>query len=282
MTQCRETFDKTTLQTRSISGMSDGPVTIPERPAHPSYAQPPIEEAIFDIRFAPSASWNGTIPGLIYGRLSKTYPQRPEDQQLQEATIEMGPNNDPPKVSMSRAGRLVLKSGTGRELVLIGENQLGVNDLRPYAGWSNLRPRIEEAINAYCSVAEPDGVVRLGVRYINLIPVPGATDMLLDFFTHAPRLDPTLGDSMRGFMLRTESFHEDGVRVNATLTDAQGPLGQSTVLLDLDVFHEWSSEEPLPILELGEWIADLREREYNGFEALITDKAREIFNSGED
>lgn len=263
--------------------MSSGPIQIPERPLNPSYASPPIEEAICDLRFSPSEPWNATIPGLLYSALRDRYPQRPEDQQVQEVGIEVRRGDGPPRVTASRGHRVIMKDEGGRALLLVGEHQLGVNDLRPYSGWKSFRPRIEEAANAFCEVTQPRGVNRIGIRYINVLRVEGSEFDLGEYFTNAPRLDPSLGSKMRGFLLRTESFfEEDEVRLNATLTDTASPDGTAAVLLDLDVFCEWPAEEPLALSEVGEWIADLRQREYTAFEALITKQAREVFDKGDE
>lgn len=261
--------------------MFPDPISIPERAPHPTYVEPPIEEAICDVRFAPSHAWNSAIPGLIYYDLKEAYSGRPEDQQLQEAIVEVGQNADLPKVTTSSTGRLILRSEDGRRVVLIGPDHMSINGLRPYEGWAALRPRVEQALNTYCGVAEPSGVVRLGIRYVNIFGVPASSVDLDTYFKYAPRLDPALGLGLQRFILRTESFHSDGVRVNATLTDRDGEDGVA-FLLDLDVFQQWEPEAPMDLSELGTRIADLREHEYQAFEAFITDEARQLFGGSED
>ena len=58
--------------------------------------------------------------------------------------------------------------------------------LRPYqdpsstegGGWEEFAPRIAAALEAYRKVVEPNGINRVGVRYINQIAMPGLTSGL--------------------------------------------------------------------------------------------------------
>ena len=48
------------------------------------YRNPPIEEAVCDLQFAPGIEWDPTLPGRMYGELKEFYGEKPRLQQLVE------------------------------------------------------------------------------------------------------------------------------------------------------------------------------------------------------
>ena len=138
------------------------------------YKNPPIEEAVCDFQFAPRSDWDPTLPGLLYEKLRGTYNEKPRQQQFVEAQVQGTIAEGNPSVSLKqRFGnpRVQLLAEKGTRIIGIGTDQLSVHMLRPYTKWEEFQPRIMQALDAYREVASPEGVTRLGLRYINRIVI---------------------------------------------------------------------------------------------------------------
>lgn len=40
------------------------------------YAQPPLVEALAEFQFVSSDAWDWTVPGLLYGRIKRSFPTK--------------------------------------------------------------------------------------------------------------------------------------------------------------------------------------------------------------
>jgi uncharacterized protein (TIGR04255 family) len=242
------------------------------------YRNPPIQEALCEIQFSSNADWDPTIPGRLYERLRDSYSGAPR-QQLEggfqlagdpsSASLRWQPG--PPKVQFV--------TPEGDRLLSVGSNVLSVHILYPYRGWEEFRPRIEAALSAYEAIASPDGIRRIGVRYINRIIVKEDRLHLGDFFTTPPELPDELDVNITTFLLRIEAAYTDEpIRLIQTYASAEAEAGSAGFILDLDVIREWQTET-LPIRDAMSHIDRLRDRERDAFEALITENARELFDA---
>ena len=114
--------------------------------ARRQYKNPPIEEAVCEIRFAAGAEWNLTFPSRFYERIKDQYPGKPRQQALMEAQLQAAPRVENPMFQLRQeSAKLLFPNADERRLVGIGPNVLSVHVLRPYTGWEDFRSRIEEA-----------------------------------------------------------------------------------------------------------------------------------------
>ena len=169
-----------------------------------------------------------------------------------------------------------------------GPDVLSVHMLRPYqrpeapeeSGWDEFRPRIATALKAYWDVADPAGVRRMSVRYINRIVIAESVVRIEDYLHSAVPLVQRLPDVVNNFMSRTDYRCEDGthlVLAHGTFLPTSGDIG---FLLDIDVY--W---EPASLISQTEALArthKLRTLERYAVEAVITDRARELFHDDQD
>ncbi|MXZ87792.1 MAG: TIGR04255 family protein [Dehalococcoidia bacterium] len=73
-------------------------------------------------------------------------------------------------------------------------------------------------------------------------------------------------------------MYPDGVLLILSQGSVDAPKNHVGFLLDLDVI--WESTEPIARDEALTKAGDLRAREREAFETIITDKARELFDAG--
>ena len=244
-----------------------------------SYRNPPVEEALVEFRFVPGQEWDPTLPGKLHqhAAIKRGYTGKPRTQKIVEAALEAG-RDQPSQMTLREGfGRVQLVNENGTRLISLGPDVLSVNVLRPYEGWTQFRQRIAIALQAYAEVAEPSGVLRVGVRYINKIVLPEKEIELKTYFQCGPPSVPELPSKMAGFMSRVEFLYPDAVKLLLTQASIDAPEEPSAFLLDLDVLWEGGeAQSPDAIMTV---VDDLHERVGSAFEAIITDAAREIFDA---
>jgi uncharacterized protein (TIGR04255 family) len=245
------------------------------------YSNPPIEEAVCEFRFVPGPAWNLTVPGLFYEKIRDAYPGEPQQQNLIATEVLAGQMPANPEFTVRQGvTKLLFQSADNKRLVGVGNNVLSIHSLRPYEGWEDFRQRIDEAFQVYLEVAKPIGITRIALRYINRIAIPYNQEIQLrDYFTIYPQI-PTDGvpSRMSAFLTRTELIYEDTpIKLVLTLSDAIAPAGQIALVLDIEIFQDWV-EKPLSLQEALSNLYELKQREGQAFENLITERTRELFN----
>ena len=252
---------------------------------HRRYINPPIEEAFCEFRFVPAHDWNLTIPGKLQTELGDEYSGSPVEQRVLGLNLNVQAD-EPASLQLEEGlAKVQLVTKSGRRQIGVGRDVLSIHMLRPYqdtddpesSGWREFKPRISKALNAYRKVADPVGVNRIGVRYINKIAVPKDTITVEEYLKCTPPDVTGMPENRTTFVSRAEYVYDDGV----ILILSQGLLGSQSgstnLLLDLDVI--WKDANPIQLdAALGKAQA-LRDRERTVFETVITDKAREIFDA---
>ena len=243
------------------------------------YKNPPIEEAVVEFRFAPGEEWNLTIPGKLHEHpsIKNKYQGKPRTQKFIDAALQSGADQTSNLAVREGVGRIQLVDPEGRHVISLGMDVMSVNLLRPYNGWNDFRPQIEDALKAYFDVAKPTGVNRVGVRYINRIVIEGREVTLDTYFRYKPPSVQQFPKKMAGFFNRVEYVYEDAIKLLLTQATVDAPADCSAFLVDIDVIWEKETLKELP--DIMRLVDDLHEREGEAFEAVITDAAREVFNA---
>ncbi len=243
------------------------------------YKNPPIEEAIVEFHFVPGhgSEWDLIIPGKLHEHpdIKTQYPSEPRVQKLFIPTIQSMPGQ-PSSPTVQIAQRVQFLNDDGSRLVSVGPNVLSVNVLRPYDGWEQFRSRIEKALHAYTEVAQPIGVKRVGVRYLNKIVVPERDITIKKYTQYILAAGNGLPVQVEGFWNRVIYKYNPFLTLVLNQLKIEAPEGQSAFGLDLDV--SWEGAEAKSLDEIIEVVNDLHEREGAAFEAIITDATRELFD----
>ena len=178
--------------------------------------------------------------------LKGAYGEKPRLQQLVEAQLQGGIEGQSSISMQQKVGkqRVQFLGEGGTRIVGVGADQLSVHMLRPYTGWESFRPQIHQALDAYRSIAEPEGITRIGLRYINKISIKAPHDDLTPYFTIPPKF-PEIDSTTRllAFFNRKEAAVSDRpIRIVVTFADMESAPSPS-YLLDLDII--WISPECL-------------------------------------
>lgn len=235
-----------------------------------TYRNPPIQEALCEFRFAGGASWNVTLQARFVQEFQQEFGGRVEEQTVYAAALLLG-HAPPGLVTGPKAQQLRFIPDDENAPVIVGENTLSVHALAPYPGWDAFRPRIERALEVYLRIAQPSGITRIGVRYINRFEVPTASRPS-EFLGDAP---DTAG-SLRAHTHRDEhQLDQNDLLIVMSASALEGD--RRALVLDLDLIHEWPDPAEAGLSAMGT-VDRLHEREGVEFERQITDTARGVFD----
>lgn len=243
------------------------------------YKNPPVVEALCEIFFSGS-KWDSTSPGLFFDKVKDMYPKKRELEQI-GAEISISREIQGSKV-MRGGQRIQFIKEDSSQLIQIEKDLLVVNQLKPYPRFEDWKPVIDNMLKLYGQLTDPQGIRRVGVRYINRIVIPATKFKMEDYFHLYPEVPQTL-ESMHGrFMMRLEipPKHKEHLLVITFGTAPADSLETSTEMLDLyDIF---ASTQLLSIGDVDKYIVEAHENIETAFENSITDKTRGLFEEEED
>ncbi len=238
------------------------------------YGKPPIVEVVCEFRFVPGEPWDGTIPGLVYGKLQDAFPKR---RTLRSVQSEVGPAEGGVVQQVQLVERVQLLRDDEKAFVQVGPDFLAINHLAPYPTWEGFRPLIVQAFQAYRDVSRPAGLQRIGLRYINRILFPTLPIEFKDFSRFYPFSGPDLPQTVHSFVVGIQSPFEDerdGLRLQMSSTDPD-EAKRLSALLDLDYFL--ARPQAVGLDECLDWVGRAHDHVLETFEACLTDRLRGMF-----
>ena len=248
------------------------------------YRNPPIDEAVCEFHFHPGPDWDPTIADMLHAVLESEYPRKRHQQ-----TVDVGVEIKANVLSSLRYGqglsKVLLFRNDEKRAVGVGPNVLSVHMLRPYQdpevpakrGWDEFRPRIGAALDAYWNTAEPRGVSRISIRYINRIVIREPVVRIEDYLRCAPPSVQGLPDRLNSYMSRTDYLWEEDTRLALAQGSILSESDEIGFLLDINAY--WETQTAVGLAEALETTDRLRNIEREAFENVITDTARELFDA---
>lgn len=241
---------------------------------------PPIKEALLEIRFNPNK--NVTVSKLkeFADSLSDVYTKiEPVENQNFSFVYskEQGPKHD---FKVEPSG-FKLTNAQGNRIVIAAIDKFIVSFLAPYTPWPSLKATAEDLYKKYLDFAPQTEVIRLGMRYINNVKFPFTEDFhfqkFINTFQPLPKHDE-LPDSLSKFETVVVMPHADigcTSTIRQTLLDAEGGDDGNTYLpftLDIDVFQN-KVLKPVQADEIWENFEKMRTKKNAIFFGTLTDAA---------
>jgi len=223
------------------------------------YRHPPIIEALCELRFEPSAPWDGAIPDLVYEKVKAEFPIR---RQAKAFEVNVAASLEGVEQQVTTTDRIHFVRDDEKAFIQVDRNLLVVNHLKPYPTWQQFLPLIQLGFTAYREVAKPKGIQRIGLRYINRIEIPGQNIELQDFDSFVV-----------GIQIPYENSR-DSLRLQLASSITETP-NVAAVLLDLDYFLVQPGQVSMG--EVFMWLEPAHHRVEEVFEACITNRLREMF-----
>lgn len=240
------------------------------------YGNPPLVEVVAEFRFVPSEPWDLTVPGLVYDHLRAQFPRK---RLLKVLDGEVAAETAGIRQEFRLSDRMQFLREDEKAFVQVGPDLLAVNHLAPYPTWEGFVPLVQNALGAYVAVAQPKGLRRIGLRYVNRITIPMNPVELADYLNLRPFVGVGLPQRMSGFILGVQSPYDDGrdiLRLQLA-TDEPGASDSVAMLLDMDYFM--AQPEAVSLRGALDWIETAHLRVQEAFEACITDRLRALFSA---
>jgi uncharacterized protein (TIGR04255 family) len=236
------------------------------------YPNPPIQEAVCEIRFA-KETFTTDQQRLLQPVWQQEYPNQKlvDDQQLR---LEFSPEGIKSE-SRSVGHKLICRSQDGRRLVQVGSALLAINQLKPYPGWNEgFRETILNRANDFFGTVGPTPFRRLVLRYINKIDIPQVPLVWEQWFQFQLPI-PVLQKSKPGpFQMQFQIEVEDDLRLVIIIAALPKSAQSSPVILDLGVI--WEGVPVAPEM-LREHLERVHAPHRLAFEGYLNDNARRLF-----
>jgi uncharacterized protein (TIGR04255 family) len=220
--------------------------------------------------------WDDTVPGQFYDQIKEDFPIK-RQRENQEAQVVLSTAGEASAGVKRLPPWMQFVTADESRLIQIGQDVLVVNQLRPYPHFEEWEPRIYSSLDTYRKFANPKGIARLGLRYINRVVIPQTQIRMEDYFTVYPQLPKAMGDMHGRFMIRVDLPSQQGNH-GVLITFGSAPAenaGEIAHLLDLyDIFKP---ENSLAFDAVDGQIKLAHQNIEAAFEGSITDKLRSLF-----
>ncbi len=191
-----------------------------------------IIDSIFEVRFSSNSdAVSSILLGLLFQKYRSDYKkiERLGPSQMPAQIVENDEN-----LRYAHHYRLV-----GDQYSLsIGNHVASINCTKPYAGWSNFKPKIIDLLSFLESTSLIDKPERFSIKYINVIPT-GMTTLL-----NGTKVGVQAGDfdlTARPLSLRAEILKGDFVNVIQVSTGISATTSKNEqvdgILLDIDTIY---------------------------------------------
>jgi uncharacterized protein (TIGR04255 family) len=239
------------------------------------FPKAPIREAVLDIR--------AELPTMVdlpqlsgyYERIKDRYPQKRERMRFQgEFRIQKGvAESSTPKAEVDG---YLYTSADGKDIVQVRLDGFTLNRLQPYDRWEAIRDEAQRLWQHYLTIAKPESVIRLALRYINRIELPLPFHDFKDYVLTTPEIAPSLPQALKTFFMRLE-IPDDRFNAVAILTETIEPPHEKSLpfIFDIDVIREAKYDPASP--EIWQIFEQLRNFKNEIFFNSLTDKAKELF-----
>jgi uncharacterized protein (TIGR04255 family) len=200
--------------------------------------QAPIIEAIFDFRVKARPEFRAEEFATIRSQLANHFPKMGKGHAFQ-TTIEPQPEAQPPVVQDLGLQGYFFRDAEDKTIAQFRIAGFTFNRLHPYTSWDELFPVVRQLWSVYSTVARPQVITRLAVRYINRIPLPPGPFSFEEYLRGAPVVPPELPQNVSGFLTRI-TIHDPEMMIGAHIAQALevDPERRLATILDIDAFEE--------------------------------------------
>lgn len=236
----------------------------------------PITEAVIDIRVRLPPGTSVDTFSKLRSELADWYPVV-EEQRVFESGVQFEKDGLWQMARDRGLQGLVFRSSDGLNVAQFRLDGLSFSRLAPYTRWEDVLADARNAWTYYVSAAAPEVVTRIGVRYINRLPIVSEGVELAEYLTAPPPVPPSLPQTLRGFLTRIVLRDEDS-GLDATLTQAIAAEVQgndAVVLLDIACHSAHAFEATSQ--EMWECFEELRGFKNRIFFGSITEKTASLF-----
>ena len=240
----------------------------------------PITEAVVDIRAALPKDSDVTSLNKLQPRFAERFSKVEAIKNI-SAKFEYDGKSQLLKSETIDSGIIGTKfTSTDSTKVLQFRNDgFTFSKLKPYEEWSRLRDEASELWREYMSIAKPESVSRVALRFINHLNIPFTSDKLDfdDYFISAAKVPPELPQGIVSFFHRVV-VPEPSIGAVAVIHQALEAVidpRNAPVILDIDVYIQRDFEPSSD--KIWEALEQLHLFKNNIFFSYITERTAELF-----
>ncbi len=235
----------------------------------------PITEAIIDFRVKLPDGFDTKKFLEATADLNASYPKNePRSIFTGAFGIDKGkPFIETPKVEGIQG--YFFKSEDEKNIAQFRVDGFSFNRLHPYTEWGNILSEANRLWGLYYSIASPEIVKRIAVRYINRLDIKFPIKDFNEYLTAPPSIPPLLPQGISQFLNRMV-IHEGDKTIN--LVQAMEPITETKkigIILDIDVFKV--NEAGFELEDIWSEFAQLRELKNRVFFESITEKTARLY-----
>lgn len=250
------------------------PVEIDITETFPRLSRAPIAEAVLEIRTRATGEWaEERISTAIRGHLPD-YPAQAGQNAFQGSfAIQSGKE---PRHALEDLGwcGVAAKSEDGRQIAFFERDRFLFSRLAPYTHWEDFHAEALRLWDVHHTFACPEELQRIGLRFVNQLPLPSAEVAIENYLRVAPKDPEGLPLPFAGFLHRDDLAvpgYDYGVSITRAIQTVQGPEAANSVLIiDVDVF----TTMPVPFADanLGKCLPEMRWLKNRAFFGTISRK----------
>lgn len=217
-------------------------MSIPDTSAFPRLSKAPIAEALIDIRLTDQVTLDqNSQKALLDGRGDHFTAVRKRhlggaDLEIHEGQA-VGFRSRPSSVDA-----LLLYSQDEKEVVQFRVDGFAFSRLEPYTSWEEIVATALSQWRVYCEVLRPERLARVGVRYINRLPVPLGVRDPASLLVAPPGLPAGIPATMGRFASQMILQHKESPRLHCVVTQAlvedMRADTSDTLIVDVDGFRK--------------------------------------------
>jgi uncharacterized protein (TIGR04255 family) len=241
------------------------------------YPRPPITEALIEFRFS------GQIADKALSKANQAFKRfYPDSQETPHFNVTVNPGS-PKLAETSVVSNYRRSAGHEHDAVFMTPYSFAALQTFPYSGWDDFFKRIERDWSIWKKAVGIRQIVRIGMRYINRIDIsmedinPDSAIEESDFLNFSVNSPKSLG-SFAGYAVQAafiiESINAKVVVNSGVIVPPPVPM-HTSLLLDIDIGRDYAP--PQKDDEIKELLAGMRGEKNRIFEAIITNKTREMF-----
>ena len=246
----------------------------------PHLENAPIVEALIDIRVSLQPGFEANTFRELYEMLKDVYPILEE---IHAFGFKGEWNISESILNQEIADQIIgfrLKNAEGTRLVQFRLDGFTFNHLQPYSDWDTFYNEAWRYWELYLKIAEPTGVTRIALRYINKAELP-LGEKLATYVERPPALDKAISAELTAFLFHAQvklTGSEDTVATVVQYTEPTTPEHGIVYVLDIDA-SKTGNFIPTEAESFKNYFDELRGFKNEIFFNTVTDKAIDLWKS---
>jgi uncharacterized protein (TIGR04255 family) len=226
--------------------------------SHAPWRNPPLQEAVFEVRFPPVDDYSIFVGGMAEVKRNR-FPK-----------VDRLPGDElPPSIMVSGAVRHRFTTDDKGLLFQTGQDVISINAIS-YSGFSTFSNDIEDILKSAQNYADIGRVSRLGLRYINRFEKVEDPFQILNI--QSPFLDFDLSKTAK----IQANYIKQEVNNLFLSKNVDFPVVDSNLIFDLDAFQQDFDLDSLPwdIKAIIDWADKTHDIVWENFELLVSENER--------